>query len=534
MANITRRQALAGAAALPLVLQTPAIAATPKDTLVMAKQIDDIITLDPGECYELSGVEMCTNLYDRILRYEAEDLTKMVGGVAASWTVSADGKTFTFKLRPGLKFQSGAPVTADDAAWSLQRVVLMDKTPAFLITQLGWTKDNVKTLVTAPSADTLTFTITEGYAPSMVLNLMTSIIASVIEKKVAMANEKDGDYGNTWLKTNSAGSGAFKLVSWKANESVTMEANPGFRMGAPAIKRVVVRHIGEPATQRLLIEKGDVDVARDLSTDMIKAISGNKDVTIGNFNLANSWYLGMNASDERLKNPKVQMAIKMLIDYDGMVNTFLKGKFVVQESFLPMGFFSAINNYKPFKLEVAKAKALLAEAGYPNGFTIKLFAANTSPRPEIAQSLQQTLGQGGIKVEIVSADAKTTLGDYRARKHQLVLMSWGPDYFDPHTNADYFVRNTDDSDAATKGKTIAWRNHWDIKDLSVKTAAAAKELDAAKRKAMYEDMQKTVAVQAPFAMMFQEAAAVVIRKNVSGFKLGITEDLNFYRTVKKA
>ena len=137
-------------------------------------------------------------------------------------------------------------------------------------------------------------------------------------------------------------------------------------------------------------------------------------------------------------------------------------------------------------------------------------------------------------MELVTADQKTTLGDYRARKHQLVLMSWGPDYFDPHTNADYFVRNTDDSDAATKGKTIAWRNHWDIKELSVKTAAAAKELDAAKRRAMYEDMQKTVAVQAPFAMMFQEAAAVVIRKNVSGFKLGITEDLNFYRTVKKA
>ena len=534
MANITRRQALAGAATLPLVLQTPAWAATPKDTLVMAKQIDDIITLDPGECYELSGVEMCTNLYDRILRYEAEDLTKMVGGVAASWTVSADGKTFTFKLRPGQKFHSGAPVTAEDAAWSLQRVVLMDKTPAFLITQLGWTKDNVKTLITAPSADTLTFTITEGYAPSMVLNLMTSIIASVIEKKVGMANEKDGDYGNTWLKTNSAGSGAFKLVSWKANESVTMEAYPGFRMGAPNVKRVVVRHIGESATQRLMIEKGDIDVARDLSSDMLKAIAGNKEMSIGNFNLANSWYLAVNASDDNLKNPKVQMAIKMLIDYDGMVNTFLKGKFVVQQSFLPMGFFSAINNYKPYKLDVAKAKALLAEAGFPNGFSVKLAAANTSPRPEIAQSLQQTLGQAGIKAEIVSADAKTVLGDYRARKFQLTLMSWGPDYFDPHTNADYFVRNTDDSDAATKGKPIAWRNHWLIPELSVKTAAAAKELDAGKRKAMYEEMQKTVAAQAPYAMMFQEAAAVAIRKNVSGFKLGITEDLNFYRTVKKS
>ena len=78
------------------------------------------------------------------MRYEAEDLTKLVGGVAESWTVSPDGKTFTFKMRPNLKFQSGAPVTAEDVAFSLQRVVLMDKTPAFLFTQLGWNKDNVK------------------------------------------------------------------------------------------------------------------------------------------------------------------------------------------------------------------------------------------------------------------------------------------------------------------------------------------------------------------------------------------------------
>ena len=532
MANLTRRRALAGAATLPLVLQTPAWAATPKDTLVVAKQIDDIITLDPGEAYELSGIEVCTNLYDRILRYEAEDVTKMVGGIAASWTVSADGKVFVFKIRPGLKFHSGAAITAEDAAWSLQRVVLMDKTPAFLITQLGWTKANVKDLVKATSADTLQFTITENYAPSMVLNLMTSIIASVIEKKVALANEKDGDHGNTWLKTNSAASGAYKLVSWKANESVTMEAFAGFRMGAPILKRIVIRHIPEPATQRLLVEKGDVDIARDLTSDMIKAVQPNKDLRVEDFAGANTFYIALNMSDERLKNPKVRTAIKMLVDYDGMVNTLFKGQFFVQQSFLPVGFFGAIA-YKPFKLDVAKAKALLAEAGYPDGFTIKMNASNTSPNTEIAQSVQQTLGQAGIKVEILPADRKTVIGEYRARKHQMVVMSWGPDYFDPHTNADTFARNTDNSDTPAT-KPLAWRNNWDIKDISAQTAAAAKELDDGKRKTMYEDLQKKVTADGPFVLMFQNVAQMTSRKNVSGFKLGITEDLNFYRTAKKA
>ena len=533
MAKISRRQALAGAAAVPLALQgQAALAATPKDTLVVAKQIDDIITLDPAECYELSGIEVATNLYDRLLRYEAEDVSKMVGGVANMPSVSADGKVFTFKLKPNQKFQSGAPVTAEDCAFSLQRVVLLDKTPAFLVTQLGWTKANVKDLVKATAPDTLQFSITESYAPSMVMNLMTSIIASIVEKKVALANEKDGDLGNTWLKTNSAGSGAFKLVSWKANESVTMEAYAGFRMGAPNLKRVVIRHVAEPQTQRLMVEKGDVDVARDLSADQIKAVRGNKDLRIEDFAGANTWYLGLNMSEEHLKNEKVRTAIKMLVDYDGMVNSFLKGQFFVQQSFLPVGFFSALK-YAPFKLDVAKAKALLAEAGYPNGFSIKLASNNSSPGPEIAQSIQQTMGLAGIKVEIVTSDRKTVLGDYRGRKNQMTLMSWGPDYFDPHTNADTFARNTDDSDGAAT-KPLAWRNHWSIPEISAQTALAAKELDTGKRKAMYEALQKKVTLEGPFVIMFQNVSEVTFRKNVSGFKLGITEDLNFYRTAKKA
>ena len=113
---------LAVPAALPLAAAPAARAATPADTIVIAKQIDDIITLDPGEDYELSGVEIATNIYDRLLRYEAEDVTKLVGGVAESWTISPDGKQFTFKLRPGQKFQDGTPLTAEDVAFSLSLI----------------------------------------------------------------------------------------------------------------------------------------------------------------------------------------------------------------------------------------------------------------------------------------------------------------------------------------------------------------------------------------------------------------------------
>ncbi len=293
-------------------------------------------------------------------------------------------------------------------AWSLQRVVILDKAPAFLFTQLGWNKDNVKTLVQATDPGTLTFKITEDLAPSLVLNLMSTFAASVVEKKVAMANEVNGDLGNAWLKTHSATSGPYNLVSWKPDESVTLEANPTYHLGAPHMKRVVVRHVPEPATQRLLLEKGDIDIARDLTPDQLAPIAGNKDIRIESFPAANTYYLGMNLTEEHLKNPKVRQAMKLLVDYKGMVDTFLKGRFIEQQAFLPIGFLGAIA-YNPNKLDVAKAKALLAEAGYPNGFELELTAPNLPPWTDIAQSVQQTMGQGGIKIKLVQVELKQEL-----------------------------------------------------------------------------------------------------------------------------
>lgn len=532
MPELPRRVFLSGAMAAPFPGWTrSAEAATPPDTAVFAKQIDDIISLDPAECYELSGIEIATNLYDRVLRYEAENLSKLAGGVAESWTVSDDGKSFVFRLRRNLTFQSGAPVTAEDAAFSLQRVVLLDKTPAFLLTQLGWTRDNVAELVTAPDAATLSVRVTADFAPSLVLNLMTSIVASVVEKKLALANATNGDLGNAWLKTHSAASGPYRLVAWKANELVALEAFPGFRMGGPHTRRVVVRHVPEPASQRLLLQKGDVDFARDLQTDQIKAIASDKDIRVEDFKGANTWYLGMNLGFEPFANPKVRTALKYLVDYQGMANSFLKGRFFVQQSFLPLGFFGAIP-YVPFKLDVDRARALLAEAGYADGFELKFTAPNTSPSTEIAQSVQQTLGQAGIKASIEPAELKAVLGTYRARRHQLLLVSWGPDYFDPHTNADAFAHNDDNSDTP-KSKPLAWRNGWFIPELTKQMLAAARELDTKKREAMYVALQKAVTDDGPFILMFQNTNQVARRARVSGFNPGITEDLNFYRTIRK-
>ena len=527
---LTRRDLALMAAASPLALALrEAQAATPKDTVVVASQIDDMITCDPGEAYEISAQILLSNVYDRLVRYEAEDLTKLVGGTAESWEVGKDNKTFTFKLRPNQKFESGATVTADDQAFSLQRVVLMNKTPAFLFTQLGWTKDNVKDNIKALDPHTLEIKIVNDYAPTLVLNLMATVAASVVEKKVALANEKEGDLGNGWLKTRSATSGAYKLISWKANESVTLEANPGYRLHAKS-KRVIVRHVPEPATQLLMVEKGDIDMAWSLQSDQLKSLAGSKDVNLETFPYSGTWYTNLNLADERLKNPKVRTALRYLVDYDGMVNTFLKGAFIVNQTFLPEGFPDAIK-YNPYKLDVAKAKALLAEAGYPNGFEIKLETRNNDPYPSIAQSMQQTMGQGGVKVIVTAVDGKQLINNLRGRKHQMSLISWTPDYLDPHTNAGVFAMNTDDSD--DKPKPLAWRDHYMDPQSNAMTMAAAQEKDPVKRKQMYSDLIKKITDEGPYILMFQPLTPVAVRKNVTGYKPGIVEDTYFFRTIVK-
>jgi peptide/nickel transport system substrate-binding protein len=294
---------------------------------------------------------------------------------------------------------------------------------------------------------------------------------------------------------------------------------------------VVVRHIPEAGTQRLLLEKGDIDIARDLTPDQLGPMAGNKDIKIESFPGANNYYLGMNLSEEHMKNPKVRQAMKLLVDYQGLVDTVLKGRFIVQQTFLPIGFLGAVP-YNPWKLDVAKAKVLLAAAGYPNGFEIEFTTPNLPPWTDMAQSIQQTMAQGGIKLKLVQVELKQELQTFRSRKHQMVLNSWAPDYFDPHSNADTFAHNDDDSDTP-KIKPLAWRTHWLVPELTKLTLAAAKEIDTEKRKKEYEDLQKTVTDDGPFVLMFQNANQVALRSNIKGFKLGLFEDFNYYRTISK-
>nr|WP_183833007.1 ABC transporter substrate-binding protein [Aquamicrobium lusatiense] len=542
--NMRFRPLLAGAALSLLLVSggaVPAFAATPADTLVQAWAFDDTITLDPAESFELSPAEFIGNTYDMLVRLDIDDTTKVKPGIAESWEISDDGLTYTFKLKPGIKFASGNPITAEDVAWSFERVVKLDKSPAFILTQFGLTADNVSETAKAVDDTTFVFTVDKPYAPSFVLNCLTATVGAVLDKKLVMEHAEaktpsddykyDTDFGYGWLKTNYAGSGPFKIRDWRANEIVVLERNDNYYGEKPALNRVIYRHVKESATQRLMLEAGDVDVARNLEPGDYDAVQKNADLTTTDAPKGTVYYISLNQKNEALAKPEVREAFKYLVDYDAIGATLIKGIGEIHQTYQVKGVLGALDS-NPYKLDVAKAKELLEKAGLKDGLSVTFDVRNTQPVTGIAESFQQTAAQAGVKIEIIPGDGKQTLTKYRARNHDLYIGQWGMDYWDPNTNADAFTSNPDNSDDAAV-KSLAWRNAWDIPELTEQVKAALLERDNDKRAELYQKLQQEALDSSPFVMIYQQIEVAGVRNNVKGYRLGPSFDSNPLAPVSK-
>ncbi|WP_119273274.1 ABC transporter substrate-binding protein [Taklimakanibacter deserti] len=538
----TLRVTVGGAALIALMaLSTPVLAVTPADTLVEGFAIDDIISMDPAEAFELSTAEVTANTYNLLVRIDLNDTSKVKGDLAESWTVSDDGLTYTFKLKPGLKFASGNPITAADVAYSFERAVKLNKSPAFIIQQLGISGDNVADKAKAVDDTTFQFVVDKSYAPSFVLNCLSATVGSVVDSKLVKEHvaavtpsddyKYDNDFGNAWLKTGFAGSGPYKLREWRANEVVVMERNDDYFGEKAKLARVIYRHMKESAAQRLALEAGDIDVARNLEPNDLDAVAKNADLKTTSAPKGTVYYISLNQKNPNLAKPEVRQAFKYLVDYDALGATILKGIGEIHQTFLPDGVLGELPE-NPFKLDVAKAKELLAKAGLPDGFNVTMDVRSSQPVTGMAESIQQTLGQAGIKLEIIPGDGKQTLTKYRARNHDIYIGQWGQDYFDPNSNAQTFASNPDNSDTP-KISTLAWRNAWDIPELTKKTEAALLERNPDKRAQMYQELQKAVLDASPFVIIHQQLEVAGLRGNLKDFKLGPSFDTNFVDTISK-
>jgi peptide/nickel transport system substrate-binding protein len=521
------------AAAMTLALPSAAsLAATPADVLVVAQNIDDIVSIDPAEAYEFSSGEYVTQTYDRLVQYDAPDVKTLAPGLASEWTADDAAKTITFTLRDGVKFTSGNPLRAEDVVYSWKRVVVLNKAPAFILTQLGWTPENFDSMVKA-DGNKVVLKYEGDFSSAFVLNVLAARPASVVDAVTVQANEAGGDMGNAWLKANSAGTGPFVLKAFRPAEIINLEANPNYFLGAPAIKGVIIRHVAEAATQQLLLESGDVDIAKNLTPDQIADMAGKDSVRIETYPQAAVHFLSFNQKAAELQPEAVWEAARYLVDYKGMTDSFLKGQMQIHQAFWPKGFPGSLDD-TPYSYDPAKAKQILADAGIKTPIKVSLDVINSTPFTDMAQSLQATFAEGGIDFEIIPGTGSQVITKYRARTHQAMLLYWGPDFMDPDSNAGAFAFNEDNSDDHYQS-TTTWRNGWAVPaELNAETKAAKAEADPAKRNEMYVDLQKKVQAKSPIIIMFQAATQVAIAKNVEGYVNGATSDFVFYRLVKKS
>ena len=514
------------AAVLIFSSSSPVLAQSRAEVLVIGMAMGEVVSLDPAKGFEVVGTGVMAQVYDRLFDFPAGRVDKPEPSLAESWKVSPDGLTWTFNLRKDVKFHSGNPLTADDAVYSLQRAIRLNDQPAFIITQFGLTPESIKAL----DKYTVQITLPKKFAGGLFLSCLSAAVASVVDSQVVKQHVTktdkypDGDFGVTWLSLNSAGSGPFILRKWERGESTILDANPNHFLFPPKVKRVIFKEIPEATSRRLQIEKGDIDIAWQMLPDQVNEMAKNKDLHIVKFPATQITYFSANVTRPHLSDKRVRMAMRYAVDYDGIVDKILGGAAKQINTFIPEGF----AGYEPqilYKTDPEKARQLMKEAGVAQGFETTLDHLDATPQPEVAQSIQSSLAKIGIKVQLNKMVGAQLYPKYRAQKHDLILGAWGPDYIDPHTNAQPFADHT--------AKQLAYRNVYYNDQTAKMVQEAGVEMDNDKRIAIYKAANKIIQEDGPYVFLYQPLYLHAVRNTVQGFLPGSNLQLTKLYPVSK-
>ncbi|WP_027488369.1 ABC transporter substrate-binding protein [Allorhizobium undicola] len=508
----------------------PAHAATPKDQLVIGTSLAQVLSLDPQQGTEVKTQEILANTYDRLVFADQNDQNKIKPQLAESWTI--DDKAITFKLKPA-KFASGNPVTGKDVVFSLVRLLKLDQAAATNFKSAGYTAANIETMISAPDDTSFRITLTDNVIPEALLYRLAMGVSSIVDSVEVQKHVKNNDFGNEWLRTNTAGSGPYSLRRWSPNDIVLLEANPQYRDGTPAIRRIIMRHVPESQAARLMLEHGDIDIANALTAADVKTFENKPGFTIDRVKTGGYYVLAMNAGKEPLSKPQVREAIAYGIDYKGIADTILGPYGRVRNVPVPQDWPGAIAN-PDWSLQPEKARKLLAEAGYPNGFSLTLKTISQTPRVDMATAIQANLAQIGITVTIQQGNGADIVAAHRARDFDLLLPQSSAFMPTPLGALDNFTNNPDNSRQANNAGNFVWRSAWDISELNALRESANKERDDTRRLAMVKELQEKFIAQKPAVLpLFERFEPIVVSARVKNYH-GDSASLTRIEGVSKA
>jgi ABC-type transport system substrate-binding protein len=489
--------------ALPAMAQdyTPDPNAKPGGSITVTYK-DDVATLDPAIGYDWQNWSMIKSLFDGMMDY-VPGTTTLRPGLAESYALSEDGLTYTFKLRPGVKFHNGREMTADDVKYSLDRVTnpaTQSPGAGFFGSIAGYDAAGDAGLSGVKVIDPLTVEITLSRPDATFLHVMALNFASVVPKEAVDA--AGDDFGK-----QPVGTGAYKLAEWTLGQRLVFEKNADYwRAGVPYLDSVVFEVGQEPVVALLRLQNGEVDVPGDgippakFQEVMADPAQAERVVVGGQLHTG---YITLNVTTPPFDKVEVRKAVNMAINKDRIVQ-IINGRAVPATQPLPPSMPGYTAGYAGYAYDVEGAKALLAEAGVADGFETDLYVMNTDPNPRIAQAIQQDLAAIGIKANIQSLAQANVIEAGGAGTAPMIWsggMAWIADFPDP---SNFYGPILGCAGAVEGGWN--WSKFCDAA-LDAKATEADSMADPAKvadRMALWSDVYMGVMEQAPWVPVFNE------------------------------
>ena len=461
-------------------------------TDIVVGQASDIVTLDPaGQQDTTSGVLM-KHAYSTLLDVDNEG--KVVPDLAESYEMKSDTE-YVFKLREDACFWDGTPVTAQDVKFSLDRAKGMPKT-----------KSNTSKIeeVTVNGDHEVTIKLTEPYAAfkTIVTQHNLSILS---EKAVTEAGDSYGDVDNL------LGSGPFKVTEWVPNDHYTLVRNDNYWGEMPIATSITCRVIPEGSARTIALEAGEIDVVWSVDPTDCANVESNPDVKLLSQPSTGIDYVGMNTQKEKFSDKRVRQAINYALDKQTFVDTIIEGRGTVANSYINSTIPGWSEEEEAYPYDPEKAKELLAEAGYPNGFECSLYV-NGDVRTRSAQIVQAQLAEVGITVDISTYEWGALLDSLNAGDHEMFILGWSNTSFD--ADGSTYQLFYSENHGATGNR--AFLTDEKVDELII---AAQEESDDTKRMGLYKELQDRLHEISPWCPLYYKYDNVGVRADLKGFKL---------------
>jgi peptide/nickel transport system substrate-binding protein len=514
-----RRDAIA-AGIVVLALSATDLAAQQATTLVIAVPSDPA-NLEPGtNRAEPIGSEIILNVFDTLVAWKAPDFAALEGRLAESWTVTPDGREFTFRLRTGLKFHDGTDLDAEAVKFSLERTREINPFMKASFDPIAGIA------VVGPNEVKITLNKTMPVFLSLLAQPQSAIVSPTAAKRHGQA-----------FNVNPVGTGPFRFVSYTADTNVVLAANPTYFRGAPKLQRIIYRVIPNAATRRLELENGGVDLLQQagqlaaVPAEELKAFANHPTIEtlVQPSQIIRQLEFNNSRKDTPVSDVRVRRAIAHAIDYDGLLAGVLAGSASRVYGAVPTNswaFNPKIRDLAP-KYDPARARQILAEAGHaPGSLKFTLYSFQGSLWGQVATFIQANLAAVGIETTIQQTEFPAYRALHVAGRHEIALDGRQPWYNDPdaHVTIGYH------SPLADSAMTFRMPAEAELDKLVVDAQSA---VDFEQRKQLYFKIQEILAERVPGAFLFSNNLIVFKRKNVKGLVVNSAPPLNEYWSVTK-